>query len=106
MVDFSTIHNCHYHSHHNNTNFYIQSCGTRAKSYYGLGMDDTQWRDALYLRDLLSSLQQQREYDIDEKDKERRTGYYYAAQSMFLYTFQGTIGSFYDAKRKILWYLG
>jgi catabolite regulation protein CreA len=72
-----------------------------------MGMDDTQWRDALYLRDMLLSLQQQREYDIDEKNtNERRTGYYYAAQSMFLFTFQGTIGSFYDAKRKTLWYLG
>jgi hypothetical protein len=72
-----------------------------------MGMDDTQWRDALYLEDLLSTLQQQRERDIDAKDiKGERTGYYYAAHTMFLYTFRTTIGPFYDAKRKSLWYLG
>jgi hypothetical protein len=55
----------------------------------------------------LSTLQQQREYNIDEKDiKGRRTGYYFAAHSMILYTFQMIIGPFYDAKRKTLWYLG
>jgi hypothetical protein len=72
-----------------------------------MGMDDTQWRDALYLEDLLSTLQQQRERDIDAKDiKGERTGYFYAARSMFRYTFRTAIGPFYDSKRKSLWYLG
>ena len=72
-----------------------------------MGMDDTQWRDASYLQDLLSTLQQQRECDIDAEDvKGRRTGYFYAARSMFRFTFRTTTGPFYDAKRKSLWYLG
>jgi hypothetical protein len=42
-------------------------------------------------------------HDIDAKDiKGERTGYFYAARSMFRYTFQTTIGPFYDAKRKTL----
>ena len=72
-----------------------------------MGMDDTQWRDASYLQDLLLTLQQQRESDINAKDvKGERTGYFYAAQSMFRYTFRTPIGPFYDAKRKSLWHLG
>jgi hypothetical protein len=72
-----------------------------------MGMDDTQWRDALCLQDLLSTLRQQRERNIDAKDvKGRRTGYFYAARSMFRYTFWTTTRPFYDAKRKSLWYLG
>jgi hypothetical protein len=73
----------------------------------GMGMDDTQWRDALYLQDLLSTLREQREHDINVKDiKGERTGYSYAARSMFRYTFRTLIRPFYDAKRKSLWYLG
>ena len=72
-----------------------------------MGMDDTQWRDASYLQDLLSTLQEQRECDVDAKDvKGRRTGYFYAARSMFRYTFRTSIGPFYDAERKCLWHLG
>ena len=72
-----------------------------------MGMDDTQWRDASYLQDLLSTLQEQRESNINAKDvKGERTGYFYAAISMFRYTFRTPIGPFYDAKRKSLWYLG
>jgi hypothetical protein len=72
-----------------------------------MGMDDTQWRDALCLQDLLSTLRQQRERNIDAKDtKGRRTGYFYAARSMFRYTFWTTTRPFYDAERKSLWYLG
>jgi hypothetical protein len=45
--------------------------------------------------------------DIDEKDiKGECTGYFYAARSMFRYTFQTAVGPFYDPKRKTLWYLG
>ena len=51
-----------------------------------MGMDDTQWKDALCLQDLLSTLRQQRERNIDAKG--RRTGYFYAARSMFRYTFR------------------
>jgi hypothetical protein len=72
-----------------------------------MGMDDTQWRDASYLQDLLSTLQAQREHDIDAKDiKGERTGYFYAALSMFRFTFRTATGPFYDRKRKSLWYLG
>jgi hypothetical protein len=72
-----------------------------------MGMDDTQSKDASYLQYLLSTLRQQRESDIDAKDvKGRRTGYFYAARSMFLFTFRTSIGPFYDTKRKSLWYLG
>jgi hypothetical protein len=46
-------------------------------------------------------------HDIDAKDiKGERTGYFYAARSMFRYTFWTATGPFYDAKRKTLWYLG
>jgi hypothetical protein len=69
-----------------------------------MGMDDTQWKDASYLQDLLSTLQEQREHDINEKGK--RTGYFFAARSMFRYTFHTPVGPFYDAERKSLWYLG
>ena len=45
--------------------------------------------------------------DTDEKDiKGECTGYFYAARSMFRYTFRTAVGPFYDAKRKTLWYLG
>jgi hypothetical protein len=72
-----------------------------------MGMDDTQWRDASYLEDLLSTLKEQRESNIDAKDiKGERTGYFYAALSMFRYTFRTPIGPYYDEKRKSLWYLG
>jgi hypothetical protein len=38
-------------------------------------------------------------HDIDAKDiKGERTGYFYAARSMFRYTFRTAIGPFYDAK--------
>jgi hypothetical protein len=68
-----------------------------------MGMDDTQWRDASYLQDLLSTLQQQRERDVDAEDiKGRRIGYFYAARSMFRFTFRTTTGPLYDAKRKCL----
>jgi len=72
-----------------------------------MGMDDSQWKDASCLQDLLSTLKQQRESDVDAKDvKGRRTGYFYAARSMFRYTFGTTSKPFYDIKRKCLWYLG
>src|SRR4051794_23127748 len=80
---------------------------SREEIFQLMGMDDAQWRDALYLRFMLSTLHEQREIDINAKDiKEERTGYFYAARSMFRYTFQTAIGPFYDAKRKCLWHLG
>ncbi|KAF4630896.1 hypothetical protein G7Y89_g7231 [Cudoniella acicularis] len=72
-----------------------------------MGMNDTQWRDASYLHDLLSTLHDQRESNIDAPDrKDRPTGYFYAARSMFIYTFRTPIGPYHDEKRKSLWYLG
>jgi hypothetical protein len=82
-------------------------CPSREELLQLMGMDDTQWKDASYLQDLLSTLQQQRESNINAKDvKGERTGYFYAARSMFRYTFRTPIGPFYDAKRKSLWHLG
>jgi hypothetical protein len=70
-----------------------------------MGMDDMQWRDASYLQDLLSTLQQQHELDTNQKDvKGEHTGYFCAARAMFRYTFRTPIGPFYDVKRKSLWY--
>jgi hypothetical protein len=72
-----------------------------------MGLDDSQWREASCLQDLLSTLKQQRESDVDAKDvKGRRTCYYYAALSMFRYTFGTIIDPFYDVEQKSLWYLG
>lgn len=72
-----------------------------------MGLDDSQYQEASCLQYLLSTLKQQREEDIDEEDvKGRRTGYFYAAHSMFRFTFGTAMRPFYDTKRKNLWYLG
>ena len=69
-------------------------------------MNDTQWKEASYLQDLLSTLKQ-REANLDAKDvKGERTGYFYAALAMFTFTFHSTTEPYYDKKRKCLWHLG
>jgi hypothetical protein len=72
-----------------------------------MGMDDTQHNKASYLQDLLSTPKHQREANPDAKDmKGECTGYYYAALSMFTFTFHSATEPYYDRRRECLWYLG
>ena len=67
-----------------------------------IGLDDSEWRSAKQLQDLLSMLNQQRELDIDAELGD----YVFAARSMYRYAFGRASGLSYDAKRKCLWQLG
>ncbi|PMD35108.1 hypothetical protein L207DRAFT_131855 [Hyaloscypha variabilis F] len=72
-----------------------------------MGLKDTQWKAASELQDLLSTLKRQRELNPDAKDvKGEHSGYSFASQSMFRYTFHTATEPFYDRRRKCLWYLG
>lgn len=69
---------------------YVQSCGHRAKSYFG------SWAKTPTI--LLFTLQQKVKTFLEAR-------YFYAAPSMFQLTFHTNIGLVYDPKRKTLWYL-
>lgn len=72
-----------------------------------MGLDDTQWKEASFLQDMLSTLQHQRESNPDPKSvKGERTGYTFASHSMYRHTFHTVTEPYYDRRRKCLWYLG
>jgi phosphoribosyl-AMP cyclohydrolase len=80
---------------------------SRADTIRQMGLDDTQWKEASELQDMLSTLKHQRESNPDVKDvKGELTGFSFASRSMFRYTFHTVTEPYYDRRRKCLWYLG